>query len=66
MAHTVVWGAAVLLASAAFFVLVERPCMVKDWPARLARRVSGRAVTTAGVVVPALATEPLASNQPVP
>jgi peptidoglycan/LPS O-acetylase OafA/YrhL len=28
-----------LLVSTAYFVLIERPCMNKDWPARLARRV---------------------------
>ncbi len=29
----------VLLLSAVFYMLIERPCMVPDWPARVARRV---------------------------
>ncbi len=35
---------AVLMVAALFFVLVERPCMVPDWPRRLVQRLSpGRA-----------------------
>lgn len=32
----------VIVLSAVFFVLVERPCMDKDWPARLRARFGGR------------------------
>jgi peptidoglycan/LPS O-acetylase OafA/YrhL len=31
-----------LLVSALFFVLIEKPCMYKDWPQRLAQRLSGQ------------------------
>jgi peptidoglycan/LPS O-acetylase OafA/YrhL len=31
----------ILIASAAFFVVIERPCMDKDWPSKLATRLRG-------------------------
>jgi len=34
-----VMGAAILVVSGVYFVLVERPCMERDWPRRLAGRV---------------------------
>jgi peptidoglycan/LPS O-acetylase OafA/YrhL len=35
-------GAVVLALTGLFFALVERPCMRRDWPQRLAARLSGR------------------------
>jgi peptidoglycan/LPS O-acetylase OafA/YrhL len=35
LAQSIVVGLGVLALSAAFFLLVEKPCMRKDWPARL-------------------------------
>ena len=66
--YTVLWGLPVLAVSAGFFLLVEKPCMRKDWPVRLLARVRGEPVTptAAGVIVPSQATTPLPSNQPVP
>jgi hypothetical protein len=32
----------VMLVSCAYFVLVERPCMQKDWPQRAWARLTGR------------------------
>jgi peptidoglycan/LPS O-acetylase OafA/YrhL len=37
--QTAVLAAVILLVSGVFFVLVERPCMERDWPQRLAARV---------------------------
>jgi peptidoglycan/LPS O-acetylase OafA/YrhL len=42
LVQAVVLGVFVLGASGVFFVLVERPCMRRDWPRRLWRRVTGR------------------------
>ena len=40
--QTVLTGIPVLVASAIFFLLVEKPCMRKDWPSRLAAALSSR------------------------
>lgn len=34
-----IYSAALLLVAGAYFVLIERPCMRKDWPAALIRRI---------------------------
>ena len=43
---TLLWLPVVLAVSAAYFILIERPCMDRDWPAKLWRRVKGRMVST--------------------
>jgi peptidoglycan/LPS O-acetylase OafA/YrhL len=41
--HTLLFAPALLACAAVFFVLVERPCMRRDWPRRLWGRVSALA-----------------------
>jgi peptidoglycan/LPS O-acetylase OafA/YrhL len=40
LSQTLLYLMILLVVSGAFFVLVERPCMTRDWPQRLARRMS--------------------------
>jgi len=49
---------AVLAFSAALFVLVERPCMRRDWPRRLAARLRHPAPTLAAPTLVAPPAEP--------
>ena len=48
LAQTVVVGLPTLALSAVFFLLVEKPCMRKDWPARLLARVRGETDSVRG------------------
>jgi peptidoglycan/LPS O-acetylase OafA/YrhL len=56
LAQSVVVGLPTLAASALFFILVEKPCMRKDWPARLLDWVR-RAVAPARARKPSEVTE---------
>lgn len=38
LAHAALFAPVLLVSSAAFFLLVEKPCMRRDWPRRLGRR----------------------------
>ncbi len=78
LVYFVLWGIPVLAVSAAFFLLIEKPCMRNDWPRRLSARLRGLPVTPdaprpagqtqaeAILDVPTAATGPLAENPPVP
>jgi peptidoglycan/LPS O-acetylase OafA/YrhL len=39
--QTLLCSIAVMIFSATYFVLIERPCMYKDWPQRLWKKVAG-------------------------
>jgi hypothetical protein len=51
----VIMGVPIVLASALFYMFVERPCMDPDWPSKVWNRVTGRsgdeveALDTAGI-----------------
>jgi peptidoglycan/LPS O-acetylase OafA/YrhL len=76
--YTGVWGILILFVSAGYFLLIEKPCMRRDWPQRLAAWLKGRPVTSspapAGTsaaenlvsIYPAAGVAPLAENPPVP
>lgn len=51
LAQLAVLSLAVLAVCGTFFVLVERPCMERDRPARLMARLRGRRAETTGVAV---------------
>jgi peptidoglycan/LPS O-acetylase OafA/YrhL len=75
--YLLIWGIPVAAVSIAYFLLIEKPCMRKDWPQRLLARLRGEALpgpapverpTTAETIldVPPETTSPLSENQPVP
>jgi peptidoglycan/LPS O-acetylase OafA/YrhL len=77
MIYTAVWGFPLATVSILFFLLVEKPCMRKDWPQRLIARLRGDKLAVPAAV-PGISvaesildveqgeTTPLSQNQPVP
>ncbi len=70
--YSLIWGSIVLAASMVYFMLIERPCMVKDWPQRLWARLRGQGgpsqvrQSPSMIDVPRGSTAPLPPNQPAP
>ncbi len=76
--YLLLWGIPVMAASVVFFLIVEKPCMRKDWPQRLWARLLGKSLpdrtvspvypdqVEAFLDVPPAQTTPLSENQPLP